>query len=344
MPGSVMSALGVIADIEGTVLSAADRDFLLQPELSGLILFSRNYESPQQLRQLSAEIRALRPDLLLCVDQEGGRVQRFKTGFSRLPAMMALEAAYRDDASAAEQRAEQLGWLMAAEVRAQGVHLSFAPVLDIERDRSRVIGDRAFAHDAATVIRLAGAFVRGMQSAGMAAVGKHFPGHGAVVADSHVDLPRDPRPLAELEYDMRPFRELMDAGLLAGIMPAHVIYDAVDAQNTAGFSAHWLQDILRRQLGFGGIIFSDDLTMAGAASAGGYAARAVAAARAGANALVVCNNPAGAQQVVDAVRREHEAGQHQPLDLSFLQGDLPGAAVEQQIAAQRAALGLALYS
>lgn len=320
MPQSV-NAVGVIADIAGTSLSAEDHDFLRHPALSGLILFARNYESPQQLTGLTRSIRAIRPELLLCVDQEGGRVQRFREGFTRLPAMLTLETLYRRDAEAALTLAQELGWLMAAEVRFCGVHLSFAPVLDIERDCSLVIGDRAFGHDAGTVTALASAFVRGMNEAGMSAVGKHFPGHGAVVADSHLALPVDDRPRDQLDYDMRPFAALNGAGLLAGIMPAHVVYPAVDARHTAGFSAQWLQQILRTELNFNGVIFSDDLTMAGAASIGDYATRARAAMAAGANALVVCNVREGAQQVLEAAtewRQQHPQAEH--LNLQSLQG------------------------
>ncbi|WP_430462063.1 beta-N-acetylhexosaminidase [Thalassolituus sp. LLYu03] len=321
MPQSLSHAVGVIADIQGTVLTSEDREFLRQPEISGLIFFARNYTSPEQLTALTADILSIRPDLLLCVDQEGGRVQRFRDGFTRLPPMLKLETLFRSDAALAEATAHELGWLMASEVRACGVHLSFAPVLDIERDCSQVIGDRAFGHDADVVSCLAAAFVRGMNDAGMSAVGKHFPGHGAVVADSHLALPVDERSRAELDYDMRPFSALNQAGLLAGVMPAHVVYPAVDEINTAGFSAHWLQKILRGELQFKGVIFSDDLTMAGAASVGTYADRARAALDAGANALVVCNVRDGAQQVIDALRQWRQQNPAmETLDLSGLQG------------------------
>ena len=313
--------VGVIADIPATELTDEDRRFIAQPELSGLIFFARNYQSPQQLAKLCADIRAERPDLLLCVDQEGGRVQRFRDGFTRLPPMLTLEAIFHQDEARAIGLAREQGWLMAWEVRRQGVHLSFAPVLDIERDISRVIGDRAFGHSAEVVITLASAFVEGMSEAGMAAVGKHFPGHGAVEADSHKDLPVDERSEQALDYDLRPFAELMDRRLLAGIMPAHVVYPAVDAEHTAGFSRRWLQDILRQQLQYNGVIFSDDLTMAGAASVGSYAQRAQAAMDAGADALVVCNNTDGAQQVIDQVRLQCQQG-WQHLDLQYLQGSM----------------------
>ena len=328
MPQSVTQNLnqciGVVADIEGTELTAADREFLLQPEICGLIFFARNYQSPQQLKALTRDILSLRPDLLLCVDQEGGRVQRFREGFTRLPPMLALEKEYQHNSTKALTLAHELGWLMAAELRQQGVHLSFAPVLDIETDVSQVIGDRAFGHDADTVIVLASAFVRGMNEAGMLAVGKHFPGHGAIAADSHLALPVDSRSRIELNNDIEPFHALMSMGLLSGIMPAHVIYPAVDSDNTAGFSAHWLQNILRTELQFNGVIFSDDLSMAGAASVGSYAERAGCAMRAGANALLVCNDRSAAQQVILAVREQLQQPGWQTLSLAGLQGTAGG--------------------
>lgn len=320
MPQFMTHAAGVIADIGGLQLSPDDHEFLRQPELSGLIFFARNYQSPQQLCELTAAIRELRPDLLLCVDQEGGRVQRFREGFTRLPPMLMLENVYRCSEQEALELAHELGWLMASEVRACGVHLSFAPVLDIERDVSQVIGDRAFGHSAGVVIALAGAFIAGMQEAGMAAVGKHFPGHGAVAADSHLALPVDERALDELETDLQPFARLIAAGGLAGIMPAHVVYPAVDAAHTAGFSAIWLQEILRQRLQFNGVIFSDDLSMAGAASAGDYAGRTQAALAAGANALLVCNDRHAAQQVIEAVREQQQRLPRPHLDLQSWQG------------------------
>lgn len=312
------SAIGVVADIKGITLSSQDHEFLQQSELSGLILFSRNYESPTQLAELTASIKALRPDLLLCVDQEGGRVQRFRDGFTLLPAMLSLEPLFQQDKQQALSLAHELGWLMAAEVRQQGVHLSFAPVLDIDFGCSKVIGDRAFGKNAETVITLAGAFIEGMAEAGMSAVGKHYPGHGGVEADSHFDLPIDTRSLAQLQQDIEPFRQLIKSQKLAGIMPAHVLYNAVDADNNAGFSQLWLQQILRQELAFEGVVFSDDLTMA-AANIGSYEERTQAAIAAGGNALLVCNDPAAAQLVIDEVRRQQQAGLPH-LDLQPLQG------------------------
>lgn len=292
-----MKAVGVIVDIEGTELTDGDRSLLLNPLVCGLILFSRNYESPEQLSVLTQSIHQLRADLLICVDQEGGRVQRFRDGFTRLPPMLLLESLYQRNADQALDLATGLGWLMAVELIEAGVHLSFAPVLDIERGCSQVIGDRAFAQTAEVVTELAGRFLQGLVSTGMKAVGKHFPGHGAVAADSHVSLPVDSRTREELEYDLQPFKAMHSQ--LSGIMPAHVRYDAVDHQNTAGFSAIWLQQILRQQIGFQGVIFSDDLSMEGAASVGGYRERTARAIEAGCNVLLACNNRQAAIDVVN---------------------------------------------
>jgi beta-N-acetylhexosaminidase len=307
--------VGVIADIDGVELTPEDKQFLQQPEISGLIFFARNYQSSSQLKALCAALHELRPDLLLTVDQEGGRVQRFREGFTRFAPMMAYEAIYKNDAQRALALAKDGGWLLASELIAHGVDLTFAPVLDIERDCSKVIGDRAFAHNAEAVTALAGAWINGLESAGMKAVGKHFPGHGAVVADSHKELPVDSRSTDELDYDIQPFKALIADNKLGGIMPAHVVYPDVDPEHTAGFSAIWLQNILRKQLGFTGTIFSDDLSMEGAASGGDFYQRSFAAAHAGANALVVCNNREAAQQVINAARDMHSAGT-QCLDLS----------------------------
>lgn len=300
------NAVGVIADIEGLTLTAADIEFIRQPELCGLILFTRNYQSPQQLNELTASILQERPDFLICVDHEGGRVQRFREGFTRLPAMLELAKLHQQDAAQALELATGLGWLMAAELRACNVHLSFAPVLDIEHGLSAIIGDRAFGYNAKQVVELAGAFIEGMQQAGMVAVGKHFPGHGGVVADSHLALPVDERSWADLEQDIQPFAELIQQQKLAGIMPAHVLYHASEDNQAAGFSKFWLQQILRQQLGFKGAIFSDDLTMEGAAHLGSYAQRTEATIAAGANAILVCNNRQAAAEVIAAVRQQNK--------------------------------------
>ncbi|MEY1661771.1 beta-N-acetylhexosaminidase [Isoalcanivorax beigongshangi] len=293
-----MTAAVVMLDVAGTELDASDRDVLRHPAVGGLILFARNYQNRDQLMALTAAIRAERPDILIAVDQEGGRVQRFRDGFTRLPPMAALGRWHDQSPEAALDGARQLGRLMAEELIACDVDISFAPVLDLDYGVSSVIRDRSFHADPDTLTALAAAWIDGMAAAGMAATGKHFPGHGFVEADSHLELPRDSRPLAALEAaDLRPFAALSQR--LQGIMPAHVVYDAVDSQ-PAGFSRIWLE-LLRRQLGFAGVIFSDDLTMEGAAAAGDYAARTAAALDAGCDMVLVCNQRAAALQVLDAV-------------------------------------------
>ncbi len=290
MQGSLM------LDIGGTWLTAEDRRLLRQPEVGGVILFARNIEHPRQVRELSAAIRALRPDLLLAVDQEGGRVQRLRQGFVRLPAMRAIA-----DNANAEELAEHCGWLMATEVLAVGLDLSFAPVLDLDYQRSAVVGSRAFAGDAQCATQLAGAFIRGMNAAGMAATGKHFPGHGWAEADSHVAIPLDERSLEQIRAsDLQPFARLSQQ--LAAVMPAHVIYPQVDAL-PAGFSRRWLQEILRGELQFAGVIFSDDLSMAGAHVVGDAACRIEAALTAGCTMGLVCNDRAAAEMALSALQR-----------------------------------------
>lgn len=283
-------------DIAGTWLTAEDRQILRQPEVAGLILFGRNIEHPRQVRELSAAIRAVRPDLLLAVDQEGGRVQRLRQGFVRLPAMRAIA-----DNANADVLAEHCGWLMAIEVLAAGLDLSFAPVLDLDHQRSAVVGSRAFEADVLRVTQLAAAFIRGMSAAGMAATGKHFPGHGWAEADSHVAIPVDERSLEQIRgCDLQPFAQL--SRQLAAVMPAHVIYPQVDDQ-PAGFSRRWLQEILRGELQFTGVIFSDDLSMAGAHVVGDAACRIEAALTAGCDMGLVCNDRAAAELALSALQR-----------------------------------------
>ncbi len=283
-------------DIAGTWLTAEDRQILRQPEVAGLILFGRNIEHPRQVRELSAAIRAVRPDLLLAVDQEGGRVQRLRQGFVRLPAMRAIA-----DNANADVLAEHCGWLMAIEVLAAGLDLSFAPVLDLDHQRSVVVGSRAFEADVPRVTQLAAAFIRGMSAAGMAATGKHFPGHGWAEADSHVAIPVDERSLEQIRTcDLQPFAQL--SRQLAAVMPAHVIYPQVDDQ-PAGFSRRWLQEILRGELQFTGVIFSDDLSMAGAHVVGDAACRIEAALTAGCDMGLVCNDRAAAELALNALQR-----------------------------------------
>ncbi|MGE6991966.1 beta-N-acetylhexosaminidase [Pseudomonas sp. NPDC047961] len=290
MHGSLM------LDIAGTWLTAEDRQLLRQPEVGGLILFARNIENLTQVQELCRAIRAVRPDLLLAVDQEGGRVQRLRRDFVRLPAMR--EFASRPNA---QELAEICGWVMATEVLAVGLDFSFAPVLDLDYQRSAVVGSRAFEGDPQRASELAGAFIRGMHSAGMAATGKHFPGHGWAEADSHVAIPVDERGLDELRgQDLVPFRKL--AAELDAVMPAHVIYPQID-DRPAGFSRRWLQDVLRDELGFRGLIFSDDLSMAGAHVVGDAASRIEAALMAGCDMGLVCNDRGAAELALSALQR-----------------------------------------
>lgn len=286
----------LMLDVGGYWLTAEDRQLLRQPQVGGLIIFARNIEHPRQVLELSRSIRALRPDLILAVDQEGGRVQRLRQGFVRLPAMRALAAQAN-----AEVLAEHCGWLMATEVLAVGLDISFAPVLDLDHQRSQVIGARAFESDPLRAADLASAFIRGLRAAGMAATGKHFPGHGWAEADSHVAIPVDERSLEEIRAcDLQPFARL--AGELDGMMPAHVIYPQIDAQ-PAGFSRRWLQDILRGELGFSGVIFSDDLSMAGAHVVGDAGERIEAALNAGCDMGLVCNDRAAAELALSRLQR-----------------------------------------
>jgi beta-N-acetylhexosaminidase len=291
-----------MADVQGLALDAAEREMLRHPLIGGVILFARNYESPAQLRRLTCEIHALRdPGLLIAVDHEGGRVQRFKEGFTLIPAMRRIGNIADRGAALACATAEAAGCVLALELCSHGVDFSFTPVLDVDFGTSSVIGDRAFAASPARIAELAGALLRGMTSGGMAGVGKHFPGHGYVHADSHLEVPVDDRDLAQIEAaDLVPYRMLIPLGL-AGVMPAHVIYPKIDSR-PAGFSEVWLRRILRGQLGFDGMIFSDDLSMEGASVAGGVVARGEAALAAGCDMVLVCNAPERAVQLLEGLR------------------------------------------
>ena len=290
----------LMIDIAGTQLAPDERERLLHPLVGGVIFFTRNFADIEQMAALATEIARLRdPALLLAVDHEGGRVQRFRAGFTRLPAAGRIGAAFDADATAGLKLAEACGLVMAQELRAIGIDFSFAPVLDLDRGISRVIGDRSFHAEPAAVARLAQAYIKGMQRAGMAAVGKHFPGHGGVEADSHVAAPVDTRDFDTIwAEDVRPFAALAPA--LAGIMPAHVVYARVDA-NPAGFSRVWLGDMLRSRLGYQGVIFSDDLSMAGARVAGDVLSATRAALQAGCDMGLVCNDPQAAVQVLEGL-------------------------------------------
>jgi beta-N-acetylhexosaminidase len=293
-----MSLGPVMLDIEGTQLTADDKKKLLHPLVGGVILFTRNYSSFSQLAQLTAEIHALRaPPLLIAVDHEGGRVQRFREDFTRLPPMRELGIIWDEHPVKARHLAQQTGYVLAAELRAAGVDLSFTPVLDMDHGQSCIIGDRAFHRKPQAIADLAHSLMSGLKSGGMTAVGKHFPGHGYIEADSHIEVPVDERAYLDIEEnDLIPFRKMIGFGL-AGIMPAHVIYPQVDA-HPAGFSEIWLKKILRGELGFEGCIFSDDLNMEGAAIAGNMLQRAESALNAGCDMVLVCNNPEAADTLL----------------------------------------------
>ena len=296
-----MSLGPVMVGIKGTSLLPEERDMLRHPSVGAVILFMRNYESRAQVTQLCADIHALRaPPLLIAVDHEGGRVQRFRTEFTRLPAARSFGVLYDQDRARALHLAEVTGWLMASELRAVGIDFSFAPVLDLDYGVSRVIGDRAFHRDAQSVSALALRFMRGMKEAGMPATAKHFPGHGFVEADSHLEIAVDPRRYSDLVLDdLIPFQRLIRNGL-AAIMPAHVIYKNI-APDPAGFSTFWLRDVLRKQLEFQGVIFSDDLEMEGASLVGDIVDRARAALAAGCDMVLACNDSQKIAQLVQGL-------------------------------------------
>jgi beta-N-acetylhexosaminidase len=291
----------LVLDPAGPALGDDDRKRLLHPSAGGVILFKHNYENPQQLAALTAEIQALRePGLPVCVDHEGGRVQRFREGFSAIPAMRLLGRLWDRDRAQGREAAHAAGYVIAAELAAHGVDFTFAPVLDLDYGASSVIGDRALHFDPLAVGALAAALVEGLAAGGMAAVGKHFPGHGFAGLDSHVAVPRDDRRTDEiLRKDVAPYVPAIAAGL-AGVMPAHVIYGNADRE-PAGYSRFWLQDVLRGRLGFDGLIFSDDLSMEGASTAGGIPERARAALAAGCDMVLLCQNPKGQEELLESL-------------------------------------------
>lgn len=296
-----MSLGPLMLDIEGLSLSPADRDLLREPAVGGVILFGRNFESAEQIADLVADIRALRrPPLLVAVDHEGGRVQRFREGFTRIPPMRSIGREYDRDHKRGLQAAREAGWIIASELRSVGIDLCFAPCVDLDWNVSEVIGDRAFHRRPEIVADLANAFSRGLRSAGMAAVAKHFPGHGAVVADSHLKLPVDRREYGLLLDDMRPYERLVSNGSIAGVMLAHIVYEQLDPA-PAGFSAYWIEQELRTRIGFGGAVFSDDLSMKATAAYGGMAERARLSLDAGCDMILVCNDREAAHEAVDAL-------------------------------------------
>ncbi|CAM3523808.1 beta-N-acetylhexosaminidase [Parendozoicomonas haliclonae] len=296
---TVQNGYFLVADIAGHILSTEERQRLNHPALAGIILFTRNFSSREQLLDLIASIRAENPQLLIMADQEGGRVQRFRgDGFTEVPAMGRFGQLYQRDSERACALIRETGWLLASELLASGIDLGLAPVLDLDRGISRVVGDRSFGVEPEIVSTLANAYLEGMHEAGMAAVGKHFPGHGGVGIDSHIALPVDRRTAEQLQEDIQPFAALVQAGI-DGVMPGHICYPAVDSE-AAGFSSHWQQKVLRQQLGFNGVIFSDCLSMAGASIGGTAVERVEKALTAGCDLTLVCNTPDDVASILEA--------------------------------------------
>jgi len=303
----------VMLSVQGVELTPTEHGYLRHPLTGGVILFEQNYETLEQLEALIQEIHAARePPLLVAVDQEGGRVQRFREGFTRLPAARELGQLYEANPKRAKRLAETCGWLMAAELRAVGVDLSFAPVLDLDRGTSEVIGDRAFHANPEAVADLARSYMSGMLRAGMAATGKHFPGHGSVPGDSHLVLPADGREYADIyNEDLIAFERMIHYGM-AAVMVAHVVYPRVDSQ-AASFSQFWIQRELRGRLGFQGVVFSDDLSMAGARTMGSALERAQAALIAGCDMIIVCHDMGATEQILDGLEPRDDPASHMRL-------------------------------
>ncbi len=299
-PGALM------LDIKGPKLSQEDVDLLNRPCVGGLILFSRNYSDPVQLRELVKAIRESRPEIIIAVDQEGGRVQRFREGFLALPPLHKLAEIYQQDSDTGLKLIKTHAWAMASEILHFGIDISFAPVLDLYNSASQVIAERAFSDDVSKTVQMCRAYIGGMHEAGMIATGKHFPGHGTVVADSHETVPVDNRPADEvLATDFQVFAQCAD--LLDAIMPAHVLYPAIDSES-AGFSRVWIQQKLRGQLDFQGMVFSDDLSMTAALAGGGPAERAERALSAGCDMVLVCNNRGSALAIADFLEASSHPG------------------------------------
>ena len=302
-----------ITDVQGPVLTEQEKVMLTSPYLSGIILFSRHFENVPQLKALIAQISAINSQLLITVDHEGGRVQRFREGFTRVPAMGKLGQLYQQDKEAAKQAAFASAIVLASELLDVGVHLTYAPVLDANYERNQVIGDRAFSGDVDVITQLAEQFMLGLKEMNFAVIGKHFPGHGWVSLDSHVACPIDERGMHEIaQQDMQPFKTLLP--LIDWMMPAHVVYESIDHE-PAGFSRVWLQDVLKDQLGFTGRIVSDDLSMAGAAVKGSYWQRAESAMKAGCDVLLACNSAQASQEILMAM----EQASIEPLSLTCYQ-------------------------
>ncbi len=287
----------IMMDVSGLILTETEKTQLAKPSIGGVILFTRNFESIGQVRDLIKSIRLVNQNMLISVDHEGGRVQRFREGFTHLPAMAKLGRVYDQNPKQALKQAFSCGWVLAAELLEIGVDFSFTPVLDLDYGNSSVIGDRAFHSNPEVVVKLAGALIKGMHETGMKCVGKHFPGHGHVTLDSHLDLPIDGRSMDEIEQDILSFKGLINNGLDA-VMPAHVVYSQVD-DKPAGFSSKWIKDILQSQLEFTGVVFSDDLSMQGAHFIKGITERVQVSLESGCDMVLICNHPELVAEVID---------------------------------------------
>lgn len=289
-------------DISGTKLSEEDIELISQPEVGGLILFTRNYTDRARLICLTSHVRELRDDLIIAVDQEGGRVQRFRNEFETLPSLQKIGDLARSFPEESEQICFSLGWLMAVDILSVGIDISFAPVLDLDRDSCPAISDRSFSENPEEAVHMCRAYIAGMKEAGMASTAKHFPGHGSVDVDSHLDLPLDERSLSEVRsHDLIPFMALSSE--YDAVMPSHIKFPNIDDQSV-GFSRYWLQQVLRDEMSFDGVIFSDDLTMEGAAASGSYSDRARLALDAGCDMLLPCNNRDGVIEILDFLRNQ----------------------------------------
>lgn len=328
----------LIVDVAGITLTPADRELLAHPAVGGVILFTRNHAELRQLDELTTAMRAVRPNLLIVADQEGGRVQRFRDGFTRIAPMRALGRLAETDPDTAEHAAREIAWLMAHELKVVGVDMPLAPVVDLDYGASAVIGDRAFGRDPGTVQRLADAFMAGLAEAGSAATAKHFPGHGFVAADSHARLPVDSRSRDELADDMAPYRGLIGAGL-DSIMMAHVRYPAID-DLPASLSQRWIGDVLRREFGFEGCVFCDDLSMGGAAAIGDYPERARLAQAAGCDYLPVCNDRSATESVLDTVSLSDTKACRRRERLHAICGRMPAMPAAENASRLRAAHAL----
>ena len=292
----------LMLDLEGMSLSKEENEILLNPHVGGVILFAKNISSRDQVRELCGEIKQINPQLLIAVDQEGGRVQRLKKGYTKLPAMQKLAEFLNTNSDKNFSFATDLGWLMASEVIASGIDISFAPVLDLDNSRSSIIGDRSIGDNPEKVISIASAYIKGMNQAGMQATGKHFPGHGGIFADSHLVFSEDMRSFSQLEsHDLLPFNALELQ--LGGIMTAHISFSNIDKE-IATFSKFWLQDILRNKIGFAGIIFSDDLSMKGTDYVGDIEAKVGKALESGCNMVLVCNDRPAAVRAINFLEKE----------------------------------------